>query len=400
MKKLNITLIGGGNSSHTIIPLLSNSGHSVSLYTRNPEKWSKNVTMEYTNKEGKVIDSLIGKLKYASNKPQEIIPDSDIIILSLPVSVYRLMLQNIAPYINKKRDVYIGVIYGQGGFNWMMNNLIAKFNLNNLIYFSVGLLPWITRTKEYGKIGINYGPKKNNVIALNNKDEFNYLNEVILNDLCFSYFKTGKFRLADTFLSLTLSVDNQIIHLSRLYSLYLQYGGRWKSLEDVPLFYRDFDDLSAKIMEELDLDYTKIRCEIKKKFPDRDFTYMLDYLNLERLSYGSSNTNIKKSFINSPTLGQIPTPVVREPDGFFVFDKNHRFFKDDLYYGLVIAKWFADKLNIDDTPMLNQIINWSQNYLNDIVMIDNKLIVPSNINDYKYGHPDIYEFKSFEDYIF
>ena len=62
MKKLNITLIGGGNSSHTIIPLLSNSGHSVSLYTRNPEKWSKNVTMEYTNKEGKVIDSLIGKL--------------------------------------------------------------------------------------------------------------------------------------------------------------------------------------------------------------------------------------------------------------------------------------------------------------------------------------------------
>ena len=293
MKKLNITLIGGGNSSHTIIPLLSNSGHSVSLYTRNPEKWSKNVTMEYTNKEGKVIDSLRGKLKYASNKPQEIIPDSDIIILSLPVSVYRLMLQNIAPYIDKNRKVYIGVIYGHGGVNWMMDNLIAKFNLNNLIYFSVGLLPWITRTKEYGKIGINYGPKKNNVIALNNKDEFNYLNEVILNDLCFSYFKTGKFKLADTFLSLTLSVDNQIIHLSRLYSLYLQYGGKWERLEDVPLFYRDFDDLSAEIMQELDLDYTKIRSEIKKKFPDKDFTYMLDYLNLERLSYGSSNTNIK-----------------------------------------------------------------------------------------------------------
>ena len=400
MKKLNITLIGGGNSSHTIIPLLSNAGHSVSLYTRNPEKWSKNVTMEYTNKEGKVIDSLIGKLECASNKPQEIIPDSDIIILSLPVSVYRLMLQDIAPYIDKNKKVYIGVIYGQGGFNWMMENLIAEFNLNNLIYFSVGLLPWITRTKEYGKIGINYGPKKFNVIAVNNKDEFNYLNEVLLNDLCFSYFQTGKFRLSDTFLSLTLSVDNQIIHLSRLYSLYLQYGGRWENLEDVPLFYRDFDDLSAKIMKELDLDYTKIRSEIKKKYPDRDFTYMLDYLNLERLSYGSSNTNIKESFINSPTLGQIPTPVVREHDGFFVFDKNHRFFKDDLYYGLVIAKWFAEKLNIEDTPMLNKIINWSQNYVSDIVMIDNKLIVPSNINDYKYGNPDIYKFKSLEDYIF
>ena len=153
-------------------------------------------------------------------------------------------------------------------------------------------------------------------------------------------------------------------------------------------------------MQELDLDYTKIRSEIKKKFPDKDFTYMLDYLNLERLSYGSSNTNIKESFINSPILGQIPTPVVKESNGFFVFDKNHRFFKDDLYYGLIIAKWFAEKLNIDDTPMLNQIINWAQNYLGDIVMIDNKLIIPSNIDDFKYGNPDIYKFKCFEDYIF
>jgi len=34
MEKLNITIIGGGNSSHTLIPLLSNAGHNVSLQTR------------------------------------------------------------------------------------------------------------------------------------------------------------------------------------------------------------------------------------------------------------------------------------------------------------------------------------------------------------------------------
>ena len=139
MEKLNITIIGGGNSSHTLIPLLSNAGHNVSLQTRNPDKWSKNVIMEYTNKEGQVIDRLTGKLKYVSNNPQEIIPDSDIIILSLPVSVYRLMLHNIALYIDKNRKVYIGVIYGQGGFNWMMENIIKEYNLYNLVYFCVYL---------------------------------------------------------------------------------------------------------------------------------------------------------------------------------------------------------------------------------------------------------------------
>ncbi len=397
--RLNICIVGGGNSSHSLIPLLYSAGHDISLLTSNPQKWGMDIAMEYTDKDGRVKDVLHGKLKVATSDPSKVIPDADVIILSLPVSAYRILLNKIAPFVNKNRRVFVGTIYGQGGFNWMMEQVIRDYALQNIEYFAIGLLPWITRTKEYGKVGINYGSKHRNVVALSNMNEFTWLNDALLNDLCHRYFKKGKFELSDTFLALTLSVDNQIIHLSRLYGLYLRFGGSWNTVDSVPLFYRDFDDMSAEIMGNLDSDYSKIRQKIINKHSNIDFKYMLDYLLLERFSYDSCNTDIKDSFTSSETLGQIPTPTVIDSEGRFIFDKNHRFFKDDLYYGLVIAKWFAEKLDIEDTPTLNQIIGWAQNVLGDLVMIDNRLVKPIEDSQYKNGNPDIYKYSSYDDYV-
>jgi len=397
-KKMNICVVGGGNSAHSLIPLLSSVGHSVSLLTRKPSLWAREVTMEYTDKDGQIIDRLEGHLSTVSDDPNLVVRGADVVLLSLPVSKYRLMLNTIAPYIDKSRKVFIGTIYGQGGFNWMMEQIVKDYNLQNVVYFSAGLIPWITRTKEYGSVGINYGSKSVNVVAMSRPDEFDELNEIVLDDLCFNYFKKGKFVLSSTFLALTLSVDNQIIHLSRLYGLYKKCGSSWQDQDSVPLFYRDFDDSSAKIMQNIDADYTKIREAIKLSFTQFDFSYMLDYLDLERLSYHSANSDIRESFVTSSTLVQIPTPTIKALDGRYIFDKNHRFFTDDLYYGLVVAKWFALHLGIV-TPMLDEVIIWAQDYIGDSVMVDNRLILPKTNDDYKSGNPDVYEYERFEDYI-
>ncbi len=79
--------------------------------------------------------------------------------------------------------------------------------------------------KNYGKIGLNYGSKYANVVALSHKSEFNFLNSFL------------------------------------------------------------FDDLSADLLSQLDSDYSLIRNSIKKLYPKIFFSYMLDYLNLERFSY-------------------------------------------------------------------------------------------------------------------
>jgi opine dehydrogenase len=395
-----VTIVGGGNSTHTLIPLLANGGHSVNLLTRNPDKWSDKVTVKYVPSGNEAGRSLSGRLNLRSSDPGEVIPGSTVILLSLPVCKYRLVLDQIGPYIDRDRKIYVGTIYGQGGFNWMVDEIKAKYGLRQVVTFACGLLPWIARTGAYGRLGLNYGPKALNVAAVSPANEFEELKALILDDLCFRWFKTGGFVQAGNFLSLSLSVDNQIIHLARMYGLHLRYGGRWKAQSEVPLFYADFDAVSATLLMGVDKDYSQIRQRLKELYPHMDFRYMLSYLELERLSYNSSNTDIRESFTSSRTLGQIPTPTVRNEAGEWVLDKNHRFFGDDVYYGLCIAKWIGERLGVQ-TRTIDAVLHWAQQILADVIIEGDHLVLGSCTarNPFQHGLPGVYGHRTIADII-
>ncbi|RUT80127.1 NAD/NADP octopine/nopaline dehydrogenase family protein [Ancylomarina longa] len=395
-RKSVITVVGGGNSAHTLIPLLHSAGHTVNLLSRSPEKWSEEINLEYQLPDTSVHSTFKGKIEKCSSDPNEVIPQSEVIILCMPVCEYRNALHNIGPAINKDKNVYVGTIYGQGGFNWMVEEIADKFELKNIITFAVGLIPWVCRTKTYGKEGITYGPKSVNVVALSDKSYFESLNELVLNDICYRWFDTGKFKLAENFISLTLSVDNQIIHTTRMFGLFLKYGGVWHKQEEIPYFYRDYDQLSADLLKDLDGDYTGIREEIKNRFPDQSFTYMLDYLELERVSYNSCNSDILGSFVTSNTLGNILTPAIQHEDGIYKVSSEYRFYTDDIYYGLCIAKWIGEKLG-KNTPTIDKILEWAQEVLK-IDLIENKKLVlkPTDCGQFLYGIPSAYGIDSLE----
>jgi len=387
-----ITIVGGGSSTHTLIPLLSGVNRKINILTSKPELWHSNINLEWQNISGKVLKTFQGQLHISTSDPKKVIPLSDIIILCMPVYQYRSALENISKFINEDREVYIGTIYGQGGFNWMINEIKQTHKLNKLITFSIGLIPWICRIKEYGKTGIMYGVKSLNIVAIDRQENFLDLNNRLLNDICFKWFGKGKFRLADNFISLTLSVDNQIIHTSRLYGLYKRYGGKWNILNNVPYFYRDYDEISANLLKALDDDYSLIREAIKKQYIDYSFPYMLNYLALERLSYNSENKNIKESFINSQTLGAIKTPVIKIGN-MWEFDKNHRFFYDDIYYGLCIAKWIAQKMEIQ-VKTIDEILIWAEKILNDKIL-DKGCLLSNSLS----GSPDNYGYTNIDQII-
>jgi hypothetical protein len=360
-EKLTVTIVGGGNSAHVLIPFLTAAGHKVHLMTRRPTEWQDKVICEVqcglTGDKQKVCEGLISK---KSSDPAEVIPDADAIILCMPVAAYRNALMRLAPFISRsKKEVFVGTIYGQAGFNWMIHEMERENNLTNIVGFAVGLIPWICRTLEYGSRSANYGGKEVNVVAVTPYDKFDRLNELLLEDICYKPMGKGKFVQACSFLSLTLSVDNQIIHPSRCYGLYTKDGGQWKSLEEVPYFYRDFDDLSADNIRKMDADYTIVRDAVRKRFPDRDFKYMLDYLELERLTHKSANVDIKMSLKESKQLGLIKTPTYDVGDGTRALDIHSRFFTDDIPYGILIAKWIGEKLNVK-TPFIDEVIFWAQ----------------------------------------
>ncbi|UTC80296.1 NAD/NADP octopine/nopaline dehydrogenase family protein [Treponema sp. OMZ 798] len=365
-----LVIFGGGSSAHTLIPLLDDSDFDVSVLTSKPECWNDVVSLEYQNATGEIINTFSGRLTKASKNPEEIIPAADYIILCMPVHKYRFALNQIAKYINNKKTVFIGTIYGQGGFNWMVDEIKKKYSLTNIVTFAFGLIPWVCRVKNYGKNAVTYGSKAVNIATVFPDLYFEKLNNELFNNICYKWFKQGKVLQCKNFISLTLSVDNQIIHTSRCFGLYKVYGKTWKHKDDVPMFYRDYDKVSADTLSALDNDYTKIRKEIIKLYPKNDYTYMLDYLTLERLSYQSNNTDIKQSFVNSPTLTTIQTPVIQNHNGLWELDKEHRFFMDDIYYGVCIAKWIAEKLCIT-VKTIDEILYWAEIIRNEHI-IDHK----------------------------
>ncbi len=226
-ENLVITIVGGGASAHTLIPLLSSSNYTVNLLTRKPERWSQKIELQYQSVDGDIIRCFYGELNKISSDPADVINDADVVILCMPISAYRQSLHRIAPHLNQEKEVYVGTVFGQAGFNWMVDEIKKKFNRENIITFSFGLIPWICRVLDYGKAGVTYGIKPINIAAVEPKAYFEILNSNIFEKVSVDWFQKGAFRQADNFLSLTFSVDNQIIHPSRCYGLFLKYDGEW-----------------------------------------------------------------------------------------------------------------------------------------------------------------------------
>ena len=400
MKK-NIVIVGGGNSAHVLIPLLSEASFNITMLTSRPNDWSHTIQLEYRDPNDEVLEVFSGKIDTITDDPASCIPYADYIILCMPVYQYRVALHRIALYINRNKQVVVGTVYGQGGFNWMVDEIMQKYQLSNITYFAFGLIPWVCRTKEYGHTGITYGVKVRNAVMVYPKEYFARINDELFDKICYRWFKTGKVEQLDNFISITLSVDNQIIHPTRCYAICQEYGGKWKHAEDIPRFYKDYDAFSAQCLAELDADYSKVRNRIKQLYPGKDFHYMLSYLDLEHYTYDSSSTDIVDSFVNSPTLQAIRTPVIQDQDGSVEIDKNGRFFMDDIYYGIAIVKWMAELLLID-VPMIDKLLHWAQELRGEqIISEDNHLLLNSLdlVAPMKSGVPCVYGKKTINDIV-
>ena len=128
---------------------------------------------------------------------------------------------------------------------------------------------------------------------------------------------------------------------------------------------------------------------------------MLNYLDLEHYTYDSSSSNIVDSFVNSPTLQAIHTPVIQDNDDHVAIDKDGRFFMDDIYYGIAIVKWMAELLRID-VPMIDKLLHWAQDLRGEqIISDDNHLLLNSaDLNSpLKSGVPYSYGKKTINDIV-
>ena len=75
---MKICICGGGNLGHVCAGFLANRGHQVSIMTTRPERW--NTELEIVAPNG----IFTGKLNLISSRPEEVIPQVEIVLVCLP----------------------------------------------------------------------------------------------------------------------------------------------------------------------------------------------------------------------------------------------------------------------------------------------------------------------------
>ena len=81
-----------------------------------------------------------------------------VVLICGPAHVHGIIAANVAPHLSP--DTYIGTIFAQGGFDWIVRGSLGSKAMENVAaIFGLQNIPWICKTTVYGSEARILGPK-------------------------------------------------------------------------------------------------------------------------------------------------------------------------------------------------------------------------------------------------
>ena len=205
MEKIKrICICGGGGLGHTCAAVLSSHDDvEVMLYTQHPERWNKTFVVD--DCENRIYN---GRIVSITNKPEEVIPFADLVLLCLPAFLVEKTLIEIQPLLSSR--TIVGSIVGNTGFFLFAHKIL---DITTKL-FAFQRVPYISRVVEYGQKASLLGYKKELLVAAENIDNLEVFSKEI-----------GRLFLTPTYLlysfyEVTLSNSIPILHTGRIYSMW------------------------------------------------------------------------------------------------------------------------------------------------------------------------------------
>lgn len=320
---MKICIVGGGNIAHALISILgSDSNNQVLLLTSKPEFGSM-ITAELEDGS-----ELKGNLAKWSNKPEEVIFDSELILFTIPAYARKKVLQEVKPFITD--STIIGSFPGVAGFNEEVKEVCGEIKPT---VFSAQRVPCIARTIIQGE-SVKVTLKDEIHIAVNRDSQK-------IKELLESLLRM-RVSLLDDFLEVNLSNSNPILHSARLFQILKDYKVGDYFNEPI-LFYEEWTDKASEILLAM----------------DEEFMRLVDNLELKNIKslkqhYEVNNAiEMTKKMRSISAFKNIYMPMIKSPEGYSP-DISSRYFTEDVHVGL---KYIIDvcKLNNLEAPILEQV---------------------------------------------
>lgn len=330
---MNICICGGGNLGHVVLGVLAAQPQNrVSLLTNHPQRWADTVMV--TDPNGK---QYVGKIAQITNRAEDVIPHSDIVLLCLPGFAIREELEKIRPYLSATTAV--GSIVSSTGFFFEAQRLLPK----EQPLFGFQRVPFISRTTEYGRSAELKGYKPLLNLAIEQTADKEALRLTIE-----QLFHTPT-QLLQSHYEASLTNSNPLLHPSRLYTL-------WKDWHEGivydknPYFYTDWTPEAAQLYIDMDAEFQTLL----RTLPVRHeaIPNVLTYYE----SHDAASLAHKLRTI--PAFQGILSPM-KEVEGGFLPDFHSRYFTEDFPFGMRFIIELAQEKGVQ-IPKIKEVYEWGK----------------------------------------
>jgi len=341
---MKIAIIGGGNLGAAMACYIPKE-HDVYIHSSKPDIWSNEIT--YIDKVSGAQS--ISTIKCVTDSYKLAVEDADVVFITHPSFMVEDTLKDIAPYV--KSGAMVGVVPGSGGAEFFCKEVLEK----GAIFFGMDRVPCVSRIVEYGKSVTSSKKAKTRLAAIPRAatEEVSRTMADILD---------MEIEPLANYLVVTFTPSNPLMHTSRLYAMLKDYeeGMTWE--RNIP-FYAEWDDASSEMLIGCDNELQ----EICRALAELDMSGVIPLTE----HYESGTVRAMTDKIRSiETMKHILSPMI-EKDGRFVIDKESRYFKEDLPFGLCTIKGFAIMCDID-TPHIDTILKWYEKFGNVEYFVQDK----------------------------
>ena len=326
---MKICICGGGNLGHVCAGFLANKGHQVSILTTKPERWNAELMIMAPDQ------TFTGKLTLVTSRPEEVIPQAEIVLICLPGFAIHKELEAIKPYLSK--STIVGSVVSSTGFFFEAFAVLPS----DIPIFGFQRVPFISRIIEYGKEAELKGYKETLHVAIEHATD----KEPIRKELEELFEKPVS--LADNFYEVSLSNSNPLLHPARLYTL-------WKSWQPGivysknPQFYAEWTVEASALLIQMDNEFQQLLKTLGLK--PSCIPTILDYYE------SADEITLTQKLHDIRAFQGILSPM-KAVEGGFIPDFSSRYFAEDFPYGMRFIVETAHKHDVK-IPTIEKVYEW------------------------------------------
>lgn len=385
-----ITLCGGGNAAHALIPIiLTHFQGTISLFLPYKDEAEH---FQFLLREDQHIKAytpkgvLDARPDRVSKSAAEACQDADLVIISLPAFAHEFTLSQILPFL--KPTALVGAMPARSGFEYSALRALKDHGRETMTIFGFQTLPWACRITHYAREVDILGQKTSVGLAA--------FPHSICKELA-DYF-TLLFGLTITPLPnmLTLSLANvgQLIHPGIMYGLFKGREDRKYRKEDIPFFYQGVTEETAHILEQLSAEVRSVAQALQTHNSALDLSQVISLKEWLLMTYSDSiadSGSLQSCFVTNRAYQGLRAPMKEDKDGYFLPDFQARYLTEDIPYGLVVTRAIAQLAGVQ-TPAIDEVIITTSRWMHKEYLVHGQLS-GKDIQDtripQKYGIQDV-----------